>query len=543
MKNITFGNPQPDTVSIKQVAQKLSVSTATIHNWIKTHHLSQTKKGFITQDSLTTFIQSELPHRLHSRANKSLKDTHDHKKITDWYLRQAQDTVNYKNLGDLYQNTLSNAYRNKEGIYYTPKHIVKNLFNPCIPISKTHIFCDPCCGSGNFIIHALKLGFKPENIYGFDTDPVAIAITKKRILEYSGYNSHTIQQGDFLECVCKNTTMQFDFIATNPPWGKKLPKNIRSAVAKKLGAGQSTDTCALFFYACWKCLKNDGELSLLLPDSFFNIAVFQEVRETLLDYKILRCINYNRAFDKLLAKAYGIHIQKTYTDTHHTLCVHNDTTFYRPQKSFAHNPKSIINISCNNLDSAVISHLLSMPHTTLKNNATWALGIVTGNNKKFITHTHKQDYIPVYKGTDISHTGIKPCTNFMPNNMDLYQQVAPLDIYQSAEKIVYKFISSKLDFYCDTEQKYFLNSANMLVLHPNFPIKAKIIADVFSSNFMNWIFTHIFDTHKILRGDLESLPIYTEALSNMQHFSEQQYIEKLGLETINGTYRIKTANV
>ena len=80
----------------------------------------------------------------------------------------------------------------------------------------------------------------------------------------------------------------------------------------------------------------------------------------------------------------------------------------------------------------------------------------------------------------------------------------------------------------------------MLVPHKNFPVATKLLAALLNSDFMNWVFTKLFNTHKILRGDLESLPIHSRLLANMPDFDEARYLEKLDIEkNKNGAYRIK----
>ena len=106
--------------------------------------------------------------------------------------------------------------------------------------------------------------------------------------------------------------------------------------------------------------------------------------------------------------------------------------------------------------------------------------------------------------------------------------------------MIYKFISSRLVFFYDDQQRHVLNSANMLVLHKNFPVAKKIFAQLLNSDFMNWVFAKLFNTHKILRGDLESLPIHNGLFENASDFNEVRYLEKLDIEkNRNGTYRIK----
>lgn len=106
--------------------------------------------------------------------------------------------------------------------------------------------------------------------------------------------------------------------------------------------------------------------------------------------------------------------------------------------------------------------------------------------------------------------------------------------------MIYRFISSKLVFFYDDQQRHVLNSANMLVPHKNFLVATKMLAELLNSEFMNWVFAKLFNTHKILRGDLESLPIHSGLLENASDFDEARYLEKLYIEkNRNGTYRIK----
>jgi site-specific DNA-methyltransferase (adenine-specific) len=83
-------------------------------------------------------------------------------------------------------------------------------------------------------------------------------------------------------------------------------------------------------------------------------------------------------------------------------------------------------------------------------------------------------------------------------------------MFQATEKLVYRFISSELVFYCDTHQRYILNSANMLVLNEDFPLTSKQLAQLMNSPLTNWLFKRLFNTHKVLKSDLELLPIFTD---------------------------------
>ncbi|WP_456070234.1 N-6 DNA methylase, partial [Haemophilus paraphrohaemolyticus] len=168
---------QNNAFTIAETAEFFSVSTATIRNWVKAGYLSLIEKGKIDKQSVFEFKANKLgKEKLTSRANKSQKDSHNHQELTQFILQEIESN-NIAYLGKRYEESLSDSYRNKEGIYYTPEEIVNDLLNIKGDLS-TKTFLDPCCGSGNFIMRTIELGVKPENIYGIDIDPVAVEITK-----------------------------------------------------------------------------------------------------------------------------------------------------------------------------------------------------------------------------------------------------------------------------------------------------------------------------------------------------------------------------
>lgn len=531
------------TITIEESAKRVGVSTATIRNWIKTKYLEQKGKGRITLESLEQF-ESDISgkEKLTQRANKSLKDSHDHDSTVLKFLERIElSGESLDKVGADYETSLSDSYRNKEGIYYTPADIVQNLFAAPQDDLKNTTFCDPCCGSGNFIIRALELGFSPENIYGYDIDRVAVEITKARIYKESGYKSNNIYMGDFLNIASSKDSPKFDCIYTNPPWGKKLPKEVRESYGIRFGAGSSLDTCSLFLFSCLKCLNSDGKLGMLLPESFFNISTFASARLRTLRLSIERLIDYGKAFKGLVTKAQAIVVRNSPAEFRQKVKCESPTTFFeRSLDSFSCNPKAILNLYCSEEAAQTLKHLMSIPYITLAKRASWGLGIVTGNNKKFVKNRPENGCIPVFKGSDISKTKLKEASSFIPKDFTLYQQVAPLQLFEAKEKLIYKFISSRLCFFCDTEKRFVLNSANMLIPDNGFPISTKILSELLSSDFMNWVFTSIFNTYKILRGDLESLPIHSQFLKGASSFDEESYLNQLQIERSNdGTYRTK----
>lgn len=531
-----------EAISIDDVACSLNVSSASVRNWIKTGYLHRATNNSVTVESFLAFKDEVLgSQKLNQRANKSLKDQHDHSSLEEMiHHKIGSNEASPEGLSDIYEESLSESYKNKEGVFYTPQEIAAEFFEYLPEDCSELTFCDPCCGTGNFLIEAVKRGFKPCNIYGYDIDEVALEISRKRIKQFSGGSESKIEKRDFLS-VPYQIEQKYDVIFTNPPWGKKIPKKEKDSLANYLEAGSSKDTSAIFFFASMKALNPSGYLGFLLQDAFFNIASYENARKKALANQILGLIDFGKPFKGLLTKAKGIVLRKQIPDAlNATICASGKTKNKVSQKIFEKNPKSIFNFTCSETDLEVIKHILSVPHQTLRGSARWGLGIVTGNNKKFCLSEARDGYIPVFKGSDITKKGLKEPSTYIPDELSQYQQVAPLTLYNSGEKLIYKFISSELVFFHDAEKRFILNSANMLVLENGFPVSHKELCQLFNSKLMSWLFQKLFDTHKVLRADLESMPIFTDYFAERKIFSEESFLEYLSLEEVSGgTYRIK----
>ena len=546
-------NYELNKISLKSAAEQLNVSVVSIHNWIKDGSL-KTIDGSLTQECLDDFKRDFLnKNKLSSRANKQYKDIHNHKQLTEDIRLKINSELSGEDISDSYEASLSESYKNKEGIYYTPQYIVEDMMRDITDVEgKT--FLDPCCGSGNFIIEAIKKGFAPENVYGFDTDENAVAITKKRIRELCGYESDNIFCGDFLSQQVNESTSQqvethrmcpikilrfsdsqlfkFDYIFTNPPWGKKINKKDRDKYSDLFNSGNSNDTSSLFYFASLKMLKDDGMLGFLLPDAFFNITTFEDARKSLLTLNIKRLIDYGKPFKGLMTKAMAfvaVSCQSSAVSNDVSCEIYNVKKHLRLQRSFFDIPKHILNFHIEEKESEIIRHVFSLPHITLKDNADWALGIITGNNNKICRKENREGLVPIFRGKDIFKDKIAEPTLFINENLEECRQVADIDCYKAKEKIVYRFICNNIVCHCDTEQRYILNSANLFILRDDFPLSHQQVADLLNSDIMNWLFRSIFNTHKILRGDLELLPIWHEYYQEYEDFSEESLREYLGM--------------
>lgn len=532
MEQLSLWTYDAEGINIPEVADNLHVSVATIRNWIRMGYLQSLSSNMVSKDSVARFAEEYIGKRkLVSRANKIHRST----------LSVAFDVDAYSEaiVAKAYESSLSDSYKNKEGVFYTPEYIVQNMMKD-IQVDENATFLEPCCGSGNFILEALKHGFSPQNIYAFDIDPIAVEITKRRLFAATGFHSENIVCADFLQ-IAKNIDRRFDYIYSNPPWGKKIEREKKALYSKMFAIGKNTDTAGLFYLASLSLLNKGGEMGFLLPEAFFNVAAFEDIRTKVLSQSaVSRIVDYGRAFQGLMTKAIALVTHNTIAKREQLVsCEVHGEQKVRTQTSFDINPKHILNYACASEEAEVIEYLYSLPHTTLKDKAEWGLGIVTGDNQKWCSDVPFVDSVPVFRGKDITKKELKAPSAYIKKDLTGCQQVASMALYLAPEKLIYRFISNELVFYCDTAQHYILNSANMLVLHQDFPLTGKQLADVMNSDLMGWLFQSLFATNKILRGDLERLPIFTEYFTQNMKFDEDQYLDFLHIQKKDGTYRIK----
>ena len=507
-----MNNPKTNNKSITmtEVAALFQVSSSTIHNWIKEGLLTLDEERHVTAKSLREFQKQHAgKHKLHARANKLQKDKHDAIEVGRAIQLELNANAFDHTIGKRYEAMLSESYKNKEGITYTPQTIVDDMTRG-LTIDKATLFLDPCCGTGNFLVRAIELGVSPDRVYGFDTDPNAVAIARRRIQEMTGIEPQHVVCADFLK-EGHRLKMQFDLVFTNPPWGKKLPKKERNAYVKRYQAGSSSDTSSLFLFAILSVLKPEGVLGLLMPESFFKIAVYEDARKAVLDKTILQIKDYGKVFMNMYSAVSILVANKAFAEKHPVCCCLNGKTYHRSQQSFLSVPRYNLNYWANAKEMDVVEQLKRQPHLTLKGHAAWGLGIVTGNNAEICKRSRRLGLKPVYRGKDILPGRLSAAQLYIdPNDFPRCQQLSPMWMFQAPEKLVYRFISSELVFYCDTHQRYFLNSANMLVLDEDFPLPARQLARIMNSPLTNWLFKQLFNTHKVLKSDLELLPIFTD---------------------------------
>ncbi len=116
------------------------------------------------------------------------------------------------------------------------------------------------------------------------------------------------------------------------------------------------------------------------------------------------------------------------------------------------------------------------------------------------------DYLPIIKGSDVFKFSIKEAVNYIQYTPEKFQQVARNNLYFEDEKLIYRFISDTLVFAYDNNKTLSLNSANVVVPRIE-ELNIKYILGVLNSRLAHFYFKLSFNSIKILRNHIESIPL------------------------------------
>lgn len=416
-------------------------------------------------------------------------------------------------LGFIYISLRDLSQRKQTGAYYTPENMVNSLIcnlKNCVNVhDKT--FCDPCCGTGNFLIGLIGNGIKIENLYGQDIDEISILIT--RINMFLLDNSITKEQL-YSQFVCDDTlsssfSRQFSVVLGNPPWGYDFGKEeIAHLTANYITAkNRGVESYDLFIEKGLTMLEENGYLAYVLPEAILSVNSHQKAREVIVKNSAFKFVSYlGNVFSGVQCPAIILCIQKGFHgETKGCRIEFDEKIFFINENRDMDATSFSLNMSDEEYDCLhVISSVKNARY--LANNAKFALGIVTGNNKEYITNEKKDGMEVILKGSDIFRYAMKKSDNYIHFTPEKFQQVAPNEIYRAKEKLLYRFIAEVPVFTYDNQQTLSLNSCNILI--PQIEgVNIKYVLAILNSSVAAYFINKKYNSVKLLRSHIESLPI------------------------------------
>lgn len=233
-------------------------------------------------------------------------------------------------IADAFETFIGHALKGGQGQFFTPRNVVKMMVDILDPDDEDLII-DPACGSGGFLIEALRHVWKKldaegekyhwsksnlqeekmevalNRIRGIDKD-YFLAKVAKAYMAIIGDGKSGIVCEDSLEnppnwnekTRIKIDLNKFSVLLTNPPFGSKIPVRGEEKLKqfdlghkwkqdKKTGEwekGKLKDKEApqiLFIERCLQLLKDGGRMAIVLPDGIYGNNQLGYIRKWLLE--------------------------------------------------------------------------------------------------------------------------------------------------------------------------------------------------------------------------------------------------------------------
>lgn len=417
-------------------------------------------------------------------------------------------------LGFVYISLQDIGQRKSSGAYYTPEKVVNELIDRLYENDanlKARSICDPCCGTGNFLLSLGVKGIDYSNLYGQDIDPISVFLSRINIalmapeLSALDIRSRIIIGNTYFETFTK----KFDIIVGNPPWGSDFSETdaLQCRRAFKTASGKSIESYDLFVEKALSMLDHKGVLAFVLPEAILNVAAHDTVRRLIIDSCSFRFISYlGNVFSGVQCPSIilGITLDDKKTVVGCKVSTGNDTFAILKPRAFS---DGTLSLNVSDEENRCLDAISNTRNATyLKGKAKFALGIVTGNNKEYLSTEKKYDNEIVLKGSDIQRYGMTPSGNYIRFVPESFQQVAPIEMYRAKEKLLYRFISEVPVFAYDDRQTLSLNSCNIVI--PNIDgLEMKYVLAILNSSVAAYFISKKFNSVKLLRSHIEQIPI------------------------------------
>lgn len=412
-------------------------------------------------------------------------------------------------LGLIYISCKNIGKRKATGAYYTPNFIVRKLVDS-LSIQSGSTILDPCCGTGNFLLQ-LPDDIDAECVFGADLDEMSVKLARINMaLRYEGADAGLIKQ----HIVCRDylvggAAAGYDYIIGNPPWGYDFTADEKKRLKTiyKTARGTAVESYDVFVEKAIGDLTDKGELSFVLPKALLGVKNHRAIRSIIHDAtRITYLEDLGDVFHKVQCPCMILGLKRSYKAFSTKGILVNDGVRSYEICTDREITSEGFSLFITDEEYRVLQKLYGGNKKFLKGNAVFALGIVTGNNKEYISEVSNDRNEMVLKGSDIEKFHINDSGNFIVFEPDKFQQVAPEQLYRAKEKLFYRFISDRLVFAYDNRKILSLNSCNIVI--PRIEgMDIKYILAILNSRVADFIYKKKFDSVKVLRSHIEAIPI------------------------------------
>jgi type I restriction-modification system DNA methylase subunit len=452
--------------------------------------------------------------------------------------------------------------------------------------------CDPACGSGAFLNQALEFLIKEHcyidelsakynkdtfvlfdvensilenNLFGVDINHESVEIarlslwlrtaqTNRKLNDLSG----NIKQGNSLisdvGVAGKNAfnwgaefskvfeNGGFDVVIGNPPYVFGGNAGI-SETEKKFfketyitGKGK-VNLFTLFIEKSYHILKEGGEFSFIIPNTFLRVTSYQDSREFFINnFQFRELVDLgNNIFDGAVTSAIILIASKQRPSFSQNLKIINDF-------SGGHTLQPLRQILKNNyvisstLEKGAQSILNKLHHNSV------LLGteceemifgvVITGNQKELIFDSNIGDLKPFLEGKDISPYLIRNTSKFLKYKTELIHRARSPKIFEVEEKLLVQRITGgkkPIKAAYDNQKHYNKESINNIILKKNSQYNIKFILALLNSNLINWFYTKSFTNDSTLTVNISKEYLSKIPIKKTTNLKQLEIAEKVNL--------------
>jgi len=205
---------------------------------------------------------------------------------------------------------LTKAEKKENGIYISPKTIIKKLINEILSKCNLTSFdglniLEPSCGTCEVIKNVI------EHINNINTtNIIGIELNKTIYENIKSNNNMTILNQDFLDYELEDDSNRFDIIIGNPPYVVCKKDNVNQKY--KQYCNGRPNLFGIFILHSLELLNPNGILAFIIPKSFLNSYYYNDIRKYIIEqYKIVSIIDFadDNLFIDTSQKTCGLIIQ------------------------------------------------------------------------------------------------------------------------------------------------------------------------------------------------------------------------------------------
>ncbi|EFN90228.1 hypothetical protein HMPREF9018_0063 [Prevotella amnii CRIS 21A-A] len=163
--------------------------------------------------------------------------------------------------------------------YYTKSNPILNYMTGMLHFKPHDLILEPCGGDGVFIDKILE-NTQNVQISVFELNSSTVAGLKSK---YSMKSCVSIKETDtLLDKAILECSQRYDKIIGNPPYGARSDEHKKALLNKLYPDLYTKESYTLFLYACTRCLKENGELCFIVPNTFLSLHRHLSIRKFLL---------------------------------------------------------------------------------------------------------------------------------------------------------------------------------------------------------------------------------------------------------------------